>query len=86
MRGVLDLEVEIQGGDRDLHSGVNGGLLPAAWQPMILVLSAMCWPSAKTFWQEPTFDLMALISSLTDSAGLPTVAGFSDREGLGGLM
>ena len=31
MRGVLDLEVAIQGSDRDLHSGVNGGLLPAPW-------------------------------------------------------
>lgn len=30
MRGVVDLEVAIKGGERDLHSGVNGGLLPAA--------------------------------------------------------
>ncbi|CAE7837736.1 DUG2 [Symbiodinium sp. CCMP2592] len=55
MRGVLDLEVAIQGGERDLHSGVNGGLLP-----------------------EPTFDLMSLISSLTDATGVPTVAGLSE--------
>lgn len=30
MRGVVDLEVAIKGSERDLHSGVNGGLLPAA--------------------------------------------------------
>lgn len=28
MRGVVDLEMAIKGGERDLHSGVNGGLLP----------------------------------------------------------
>ncbi|CAJ1343464.1 unnamed protein product [Effrenium voratum] len=28
MRGVVDFEVAVQGGERDLHSGVNGGLVP----------------------------------------------------------
>ena len=32
MRGVVDLEVAIKGGERDLHSGVNGGLLPVPRQ------------------------------------------------------
>ncbi|CAE8703229.1 unnamed protein product, partial [Polarella glacialis] len=55
MRGVLDLEVEVVGGERDLHSGVHGGLVP-----------------------EPLFDLMALISSLADASGTPSVPGLLD--------
>ena len=31
MRGVVDFEVAVQGGERDLHSGVNGGLVPEPW-------------------------------------------------------
>lgn len=27
MRGVVDLELTVTGGERDLHSGVNGGLV-----------------------------------------------------------
>ena len=33
MRGVVDLELALKGGERDLHSGVNGGLLPEPWMP-----------------------------------------------------
>jgi len=55
MRGVVDFEVAVQGGERDLHSGVNGGLVP-----------------------EPIFDLVALLGSLVDASGVPTVAGLCD--------
>eukprot|EP00931_Biecheleriopsis_adriatica_P085906 TRINITY_DN60676_c0_g1_i1.p1 TRINITY_DN60676_c0_g1~~TRINITY_DN60676_c0_g1_i1.p1 ORF type:complete len:1375 (+),score=221.29 TRINITY_DN60676_c0_g1_i1:183-4127(+) len=55
MRGVLDLEIAVQGGERDLHSGTAGGLSP-----------------------EPMFDLMSLVSSLTDATGTPTVPGLLD--------
>lgn len=57
-RGVVDLELSIQAGHRDLHSGQHGGLIA-----------------------EPMFDLMALVSSLTDHTGVPSVPGL--LEGVG---
>lgn len=45
MRGVLDLQVVVQGGHSDLHSGVHGGAIVDALQDVVAIASSLTDPS-----------------------------------------
>lgn len=71
MRGVVDLEVAIQGGDRDLHSGVNGGLVPEPMFDLSAMISSLVDSSG-----------LPAVAGLSDGSCSPEI---SDQD-LGNLM